>query len=211
MNTTGILVLLHIAAGSVAVAGMIIAMVCKKGGLWHKRGGKAYVSGMALALLLATIVSVLTGNIFLFLVGLFSGYFVFTGWRIAAAQSGLRSKFDQSITWGMLLVSALMVAYGIFQLATGATMGIALLVFGVFAALPAWEDLKLGGQWPKGKERIKLHLGRMGGASIATLTAVFVVNVKTDPDFIAWLLPSIVITPVIIYWSRRVGAGRAVV
>lgn len=210
MTTTGILVALHVSAGCVAVAGMMVAAVCRKGGIWHKRGGKVYVLGMAITLLLAIVVSILTSNVFLFLVGLFSSYFVFTGWRLAVVRRGLRSQFDQFITQGMLFVSAIMIIFGAYRLATGVTMGITLLVFGIIAALPAWEDYKLGGQWPVGKERIKLHLGRMGGASIATLTAVFVVNVQTSPDFIAWLLPSVVITPLIVFWTRKVGAGNAV-
>ena len=210
MTTTEMLVVLHITAGSVAVAGMIVAMACQKGGLWHRRGGNAYALGMAITLVLATIVSIMTRNVFLLLVGSFSSYFVYTGWRLAKARNGVRSILDQYVTWSMLFVSALMVVYGIFQIVTGITMGITLLIFGILAALPAWEDFKLGGQWPKGKERVKLHLERMGGASIATLTAVFVVNVQTNPDFIAWLLPSIVIVPFIIYWSRRIGVGSPV-
>ena len=63
---------LHILMGSIAVLGMITAWLTKKGGLWHRRGGKAYVLGMSGALALAFIVSIATQNVFLFFVGLFS-------------------------------------------------------------------------------------------------------------------------------------------
>ncbi len=201
------LVALHIGSGSLAVAGMALALVYRKGGPGHRRSGQLYVVGMTAALLLAIIVSLLKSNVFLLLIGLFSGYFVYTGWRLAKVRNGARSQLDQYATWLMLVVSAVMASYGLFVLVTGNTMGIVLLVFSCVAALPAWQDYRLGEQWPKGKERIKLHLGRMGGASIATLTAVFVVNVHTSPGFLAWLLPTFVITPIIVYWMRKVAGG----
>jgi len=89
------LVYLHIIAGSVAVIGMIGALVSRKGGLWHRRTGRLYSYAMAAALLLALIVSVLTVNSFLGLIGLFSGYFVYTGWRLAVVKDGRRSHIDR--------------------------------------------------------------------------------------------------------------------
>lgn len=207
MTLTGMLVALHIGSGSVAVVGMAMAMVYQKGGPGHRRSGQVYVAGMTAALLLAIIVSILKNDVFLLLIGLFSGYFVYTGWRLAKVRNGARSQLDHYATWLMLLVSAVMAGYGLFLLVTGNTMGIVLLVFSGVAALPAGQDYRLGGQWPTGKERIKRHLTRMGGASIATLTAVFVVNVDTSPEFLAWLLPTFVITPIIVYWMRKVAGG----
>ena len=41
------------------------------------------------------------------------------------------------------------------------------------------------------------------GGTIATVTAVLVVNVNTNPVWIAWLAPTVVITPLIFYWNKR--------
>jgi uncharacterized membrane protein len=197
------LVYLHIIAGSVAVIGMIGALVSRKGGLWHRRMGRLYSYAMAAALLLALIVSVLTVNSFLGLIGLFSGYFVYTGWRLAVVKDGRRSHIDRVASLFMMCCAFAMMAYGIYQFVGGESLGVALAVFGIFALLPAWQDYQRNQTWPVGKDRIVLHLSRMGGASIATLTAVFVVNVQTSPAFIAWLLPTMIGTPLIIYWTRR--------
>jgi hypothetical protein len=103
-----------------------------------------------------------------------------------------------------------MIAYGIFMLTQGESLGVALIAFGFFGGTPALSDFKSPSTWPKGKHRILLHLNRMGGACIATVTAVFVVNIQTNPAFIAWLLPTLIGTPLIIYWSRRTINGKAV-
>jgi hypothetical protein len=47
----------------------------------------------------------------------------------------------------------------------------------------------------------------MLAGTIATLTAALVTNVSTDPVWIAWLLPTVLITLVIIYWNRRTLKG----
>lgn len=197
------LVFLHIATGCGAVIGMVGALASRKGQLWHRCAGRLYTLCMAAALLLALIVALLTFNVFLFLIGLFSGYFVYTGWRLAQVKNGQRSLTDQLASQFMVACSVAMVAYGIYLTISDEPLGVALAVFGVFAFIPAWQDVKRGSDWPRAKDRIVLHLNRMGGASIATLTAVFVVNVQTSPAFIAWLLPTIAGTPLIVYWTRR--------
>lgn len=200
---TTLLIWLHVISGSIAVVGMLGAWLSAKGKPAHRLFGKAYVFGMCAALVLALIVSTITANVFLLLVGIFSAYFVYTGWRLAKAKDGIRSTIDRNAAILMLIVAVLMMGYGIFMLIQSHDLAIALIVFSIFAAQPAWQDSKLKDQWPKGKERIVLHLNRMGGASIATTTAVFVVNVHTDPEFIAWLLPSVAVVPLIVYWTRR--------
>lgn len=202
------LVYLHIIAGSGAVIGMIGALGSRKGGLWHRRMGRLYSYAMAAALLLALIVSVLTVNLFLGLIGLFSGYFVYTGWRLAVVNNGRRNHADRIASLFMVCCAVAMMAYGIYQFVSGESLGVALAVFGIFALMPALQDYRRDTTWPTGKDRIILHLNRMGGASIATLTAVFVVNVQTTPAFIAWLLPTMVGTPLIIYWTSRAPARR---
>ncbi|OED41883.1 hypothetical protein AB833_08590 [Chromatiales bacterium (ex Bugula neritina AB1)] len=197
-----ILLWFHLAAGSLAVIGLLIAWLSAKGQKWHRRGGKMYVYTMAVALVMATVMSVVTSNIFLLLIGLFSGYQIYTGWRSANVRNGVTATVDRAASAAMLLTSVVMAATGLWMLSTGKNLGTVLIIFAAIGGIPAWLDWKRNA-WPKGKDRIVLHLTRMGGGSIATLTAVFVVNVDTNPAFVAWILPSIFLTPVIIYFIRR--------
>jgi hypothetical protein len=44
----------------------------------------------------------------------------------------------------------------------------------------------------------------MLGGAIATLTAVLVVNVTTEPEWLGWVAPSAVITPLILWRTAQV-------
>lgn len=203
------MIVFHIVAGSVAVCAMLGALCMRKGAIWHRRFGRIYVHAMAVALLLALVVSVLTANLFLLLIGLFSSYLIYTGWRLAIVKTGMQSSVDGLVIRLMLLVGVLMIGYGGYMSVSGDSLGIALLVLGVTGFVPAWSDLKRQGAWPKGKARIMEHLSRMGGGCIATITAVFVTNVQTSPAFIAWLLPGVIGAVLLTYWSRRLSSDRA--
>ncbi len=200
-----VLIGIHVLFGAIAVLGMLIALATRKGGRWHKCGGKTYALGMAVALSLSTLVAVLTSNLFLLSIGIFSAYLVYTGWRLAVAKDGARSVIDKVASNTLMAVGLLMIAYSAYLFfSIGDSLAIALAVFGVLAIAAAYTDYKSGDQWPSGKERIVQHLGRMGGASIATVTAVLVVNVQTDPAFIAWLMPTVVGSMAISYWTKRI-------
>ena len=88
---------------------------------------------------------------------------------------------------------------------------LSLLVFGLIGGVLGSIDvrrIRAGGT--TGARRIALHLTMMLSATIAALTA-FLVNVATfGPSLVVWLLPTAVITPVIVMWNRRVQSGRTV-
>jgi len=54
------------------------------------------------------------------------------------------------------------------------------------------------------KERISRHLTNMMGGTIAVITAVLVVNPPFEPEWVWWVLPTALITPVIFWWKRKI-------
>ena len=43
----------------------------------------------------------------------------------------------------------------------------------------------------------------MLAGTIAVITAFLVTNFRTEPEWILWVLPTILITPIIICWNAR--------
>jgi len=200
--------LLHVVGGFGALVAMIVAVAVRKGSDLHRTAGKVYVAAMAASLAMALVVSVQTSNLFLTMIAVFSAYFVYTGWRLGAHRSADVTFADRMVVGALMMVGIAMLAYGAWMLVHREDLGVVMVVFGVASVVFAGFDLTKRGGWPTGKERIRLHVTRMGAASIATLTAPTVVNIRTEPEFISWLLPSILVTPLIARWASRVGQGK---
>lgn len=201
-------ILLHVASGALAVAAMIVAFAARKGGRLHRLGGKVFVGAMAVSLVLAVYLAVMKEDLFIGMIAVFSAFFVYTGWRLAAHRKPEVVLADRVTVWTMLVVGAGMICFGPVMLWRGDDLGVVMIVFGIAALLFGLGDLLRLKGWPTGKERLRLHVIRMGAASIATVTAPTVVNIRTEPEFIAWLTPAVILTPVIAYWSQRVAAGK---
>ena len=55
-----------------------------------------------------------------------------------------------------------------------------------------------------GKKRIARHLTNMLAGTIAVVTAVLVVNIDMEPQWLPWILPTVGIVPVISWWNWKV-------
>lgn len=54
------------------------------------------------------------------------------------------------------------------------------------------------------KAWLKQHIGMMMGSFIATITAFLVVNINwIYPEWIVWLSPTIILVPVMMFWTRK--------
>ena len=81
---------------------------------------------------------------------------------------------------------------------------IALLLFGFLAIFLGYGDYKsYRDKLAVGKERIARHLTNMLGRTIAGITAALIVNAPPGPEWIWWILPTLIITPLIIRWNRK--------
>ena len=82
---------------------------------------------------------------------------------------------------------------------------VTLVVFGFLALGLGYNDFRgHTTETARGKERIARHLTNMLGGTIAVVTAVLVVNVRMEPVWVPWILPAVVMTPVIVWWNRKV-------
>jgi uncharacterized membrane protein len=204
---------LHILAGVAALAAAGISVGSAKGGRLHRRSGNIYTLAMLVVGVSALVLAVVHPNPFLFAVGIFSLYLVFTGWRAAMVRDGRPRGLDHTGGAVMALAGIGMLGWGAQGVLAGSgAQPVILLAFGSIGlslALADWRDWARGPV--TGKARIARHLSRMLGGTIATITAAGVVNLGFLPDLLVWLGPTALITPVIFWWSARVmrGAVRA--
>ena len=85
------------------------------------------------------------------------------------------------------------------------TQYIVLLVFGFLAIVLGYADIRsYKNESASGKERISRHLTNMMGGTIAVLTAALVVNPPFEPEWVWWVFPTILITPVIFWWNFKI-------
>ena len=196
---------IHILAGTIALLAAAFAICSEKGKKIHITAGRTYYWGMAGIFLTALPMSIISSNIFLFLIAFFSFYLAFAGRRFAQNRKGIASTVDWIAVGFMITAGLGMWVLAVFYSIENNSQYITLSVFGFIAIALGYTDFKTYKQQEAtGKKRIARHLTNMLAGTIAVVTAVLVVNVDMEPQWLPWVLPTLLITPVIIYWNWKV-------
>ena len=199
------LLILHILSGAIALFSAALALSTEKGKKFHVLSGKSYFWAMVLIFLTAIPMSILKSNVFLFLIAIFSFYLAFSGKRFARNRKGIPARLDLIAVNFMFLSGAGMWILAIIFFINNDSQFITLIVFGFLALSLGYGDFQtFKNQTATGKERIAKHLTNMMGGTIAVVTAVLVVNPPADPEWVWWILPTVLITPVISWWNKKV-------
>lgn len=200
-----ILLVIHITGGAIGLLAGSYNMLTKKGTKLHKQVGQLFFYALLISAVVALPMSYLHSNYFLLIVGVFTSYLLLTGKRYLAKKSIADvSNIDWLLCILMLLFGAGFIAWGINLLLHKINFGTVLLVFGTFSMLLVWQDNRnFKGRSPIKNYGLTNHIQRMIGAYIASLTAFIVVNNSILPGVVAWLLPTAILVPVLIKWSRK--------
>jgi len=210
IETPAFVVLLgiHILAGIGALGSGLGAIVTRKGGSRHNSAGKLYVLTMGIVVVTAVPLAAWVENWFLLAIAIFSGYLVFSGYRVVTRRrAGLQepTPIDYAGHGTMVVVGTAMVASGSWQIATGA-VGLApvLIVFGLIGVGLAARTFRRFRQPPERRQPwVSLHIGFMGGGYIATVTATVTVNLTMLPPLARWLGPTMIGVPLIVYATNK--------
>ena len=196
---------IHILAGTISLLASAFAICSEKGKKIHITAGRTYFWGMAGIFLTALPMSIITSDVFLFLIAFFSFYLAFAGRRFAQNRKGIASIVDW-IAVGLMIAAGLgMWVLAVFYSIENNSQYITLTVFGFIAIALGYTDYKTYKQQEAtGKKRIARHLTNMMGGTIAVVTAVLVVNVNTEPQWLPWVLPTVILVPVISWWNWKV-------
>ena len=200
-----ILLPVDIGAGIVALVASLLAIGSAKGKKLHIKSGRIYFFGMLGIFITAIPMALVTGNQFLFITAVFSFYLAFAGIRFARNRLGVPATID----W-IAVILMLLSGVGMWLMAGAHFMNdnanfVIPVVFGTVALSLGFRDYRTHkNQTAKGPQRIGSHLTNMLGGTIAVITAVLVVNVDIQPSWLFWILPTLLITPLIIWWNVRV-------
>ena len=200
-----ILLPIHILAGTIALLCAAMAVSSEKGKKLHVLSGRTYFWCMVAIFLTAIPMSIITSNIFLFLIAIFSFYLAFAGMRFARNRKGVATTLDWIIVSLMILSGVGMWILAAIYFTNNNSQYIPLIVFGFLAIALGYADFKSHkNKTAIGKERLSRHLTNMLGGTIAVITAVLAVNVDLEPAWVWWVLPTALITPVIFWWNVKV-------
>ncbi len=203
----------HVAAGVVALLAGGVALATTKGGRRHRRAGRVFVGSMAVVV--GTVFPLLaldptTDRIFLALVAVFSGYLAFSGYRVLSRKrpTDEAGAADWVGAAGVILACLALGGWGVNRVLGGDTFGVVMAAFGTIGLAFGAVDVRTFRADDPGEEWTVVHLTRMLGALIATVTAVSAVNlaaVPWVPEAVAWLWPTAVGVPLIAYWANEYG------
>lgn len=200
-----ILLIIHIAGGTISLMLGLYLLLSKKGSRVHRKVGNIYLYAMLSASAVALPMSYIHPNYFLFIVGVFTTYMLLTGKRYLKIRSTADVKLvDWLLSGAMMVFGLAFIVYGLKLLLGHSKFGIVLLVFGFISLAFVRKDWRnYRGKSGIANIYLTTHLQRMIGSYIASVTAFLVVNNSLLPEVLAWLLPTVVLTPLIISWTKK--------
>ena len=188
----------HILCGSLALASFPVAALVRKGSRWHRRAGWVFVLAIGAGALSSLVLSSIrladdrpendAGALFLAYIALLTGNLAWFGVRALRGRLRGRRAID-------LLLPSLLAVGGLGLGGFGLHRGS--LLYAAFALLGIALSAQLLAAWKRPPatrlESLLLHVGAIGGACTATVTALVVVNAGNlglGPGSLwAWLTP----------------------
>ena len=196
---------IHIICGTIGLLVGSYVLFAKKGDALHKKIGSIFFYAMVINGFVSLVLARLHPNIFLFIVGIFSLYLLLTGKRYLQKKTNADvQKMDWLLLGFMLVFGIGFVVLGIYYLFNGANFGFVPIVFGFIGLQFVNSDYKnFRGQSTIKNYWLTSHIQRMIGSYIAASTAFLVVNNTLLPNLVAWLLPTVILVPLIFKWSNK--------
>ena len=205
--------LIHVIAGIISVLMGILAIIATpKGNKLHRKSGIIYFWSMVVIFLTSLLAIVFFKfNIFLFGISMLSFFTSFSGYRALKRKKPNQVKWYDKLVAYLGVISGLgLIIYGgyVFFYFNNIGLPILCIVFGLLLATNAYKDVKHF----KKEEYERLwwwfhHLNMMMAAFIATVTAALVNNIYKVIqlgawDFVFWLLPTVILVPLIVRWNN---------
>jgi hypothetical protein len=209
-----LMLLTHVLGGTTAVVSGFAALLVAKGGRAHRRTGMVFVVAMAIMGIFATVVATYEAKVSSIVGGIFSLYFVLTGFTTVRPIRMLGRREHIAIMVVPLAMAAFLFTYGFIALGLPGAMlnGVpaAMMLFlasvNILAAVGDWRMIRAGGLG--GARRVARHLWRMCFGMFIATGSFFIgqMQVFPRPLRILPLMLALGVAPlgVLLYWMWRV-------
>lgn len=205
----------HILSGTLMLlVGGYLLFAPGKGNRRHKQLGKVFALSTSGVVLSAVLIMVFFRfSPFLFAIAIFSGYMCFSGYRVLRRKKqGSHTALDWSVAVVTAISGIALLIYGILLLQKPGLEVLAYLSIGFAVAIThtAYRDIRV---FLRKKPMEKMwwwyqHMGNMGGAWIASLTAFLVQNGGRffpgfEQQWIFWVAPGVAYGVAMTIWVGK--------
>lgn len=210
----------HAVSGFLALVVAPMAMLVRKGGAWHRRWGKVFVYAMSGVVVTAIVLGVAKENYLMAMVAVFSMHMVASGYRslyLKKLHEGQKPQRADMIIQGLAAVvngGLFLWAISLMMLGYKFQKVVVFFVFGVVGLFMVFSNLNRFYKRSHDKQEwLYGHMSGFLGGYIATVSAFSAVNMGfIQHTWLQWIWPTIVGTPLIVYWIRyykgRFARGR---
>ncbi|HRH12268.1 MAG TPA: DUF2306 domain-containing protein [Bacteroidia bacterium] len=202
-----IFLIIHVAAGSVALLAGLIAIFLRNKVKLHRPAGKVYYWAMTVVFITAVFISLVKGNVFLFCVAVFTYYSCLTAYRSLRLKKLHLDQRPMWYDWVIEVVFGLIhigfVVFALMKIGKHPEFGIIALVFGLIGVNGNITTIKRfrAKNFKHKNYWLLAHIGGMLGSYIGAFTA-FIVNNGNHipaPPIVLWLGPTVLLVPFMMY------------
>ncbi|MCB9170097.1 MAG: hypothetical protein H6594_07085 [Flavobacteriales bacterium] len=211
---------LHALSGGIALVVAPLALVVRKGAIWHRIWGKTFFYAMAVVCVTAIATGLQRPNILMALVAVFSFHMAVSGYRALYQKRFHRGErpggLDLLIQGLAGLVNATLFIWGFSHLLLGHRDG-ASIIFCAFGAVGLFmvflQVRRFYNARQDRNEWLFAHMIGFLGCYVATVSAFSAVNLAMiRPTWLQWLWPAIIGLPLITmsvrYFRNKVSEGK---
>jgi len=197
---------LHIACGSIALLIGLVLLGRTKGDPTHKKFGKCFFLCMSSSAWIGMILSCMRPQMLLTIIAVFTLYLVHSGKRCMKWPQLDKPSIEDYLlgAFGVLAGVALCLIGLQILFSHEKQMAYVLLIFAAICILMSYQQVSVLKDFKRGKKKyLPMHIQRMVGSYIAAFTAFLVVNNRLLHGWLAWMLPTVLLVPWIVHWSKK--------
>ncbi len=211
MDILIVVLIAHVVFGSLGLLSGTIIFFLKKGDNRHKVIGRVFAWSMYTSSIAAFILSLSNKLPFLLIISVFTLYMTYTGWRYLRIRKRIMFNKLKLKDWAVPAVmgafSMALLVRALYALSVQNQFGWVMLFFSALSLMMVIQDLRVfSGKVDAKNFHQLMHIQRMIGAYIASITAFLVVNTSEKielPFWVIWIGPTLIMMIPMTIWLRK--------